>query len=170
MNQEEERISVIIPLTLHSPSNSSQHLRHRRQNRQKTSQHQTARQSTRTRSLRRTRRRATGSRRHCAVATAGGGRRHGGSRSRGRGGISTRPRSRAGALLKLADDKVDDFVAVALDVHVVNGRVAAGVAVDVARVAVRDDAAGVRLADLDAGRAPVEELHGCMLAAELPSL
>ena len=153
-----KQIKVPYPPPAATPS--LQHLRHRRQDRQQTSQHQAARQSTRARSrpLRRTRRRATGSRRHGAVAAAAAGsRRHGGSRSRGRGSVSTRARA-AGALLVLVDDKVDNVVAVALNVQVVDGRVGAGVAVDVARVAVRDDAAGVRLADLDAGRAPVEEL------------
>lgn len=58
----------------------------------------------------------------------------------------------------LADDKVDNFAAVAVDVQVVDGDVVAAVAVDVAGVAVGDDAAGVGLADVEAGVGAVEEL------------
>lgn len=58
----------------------------------------------------------------------------------------------------LADDKVDNFIAVAVNVQVVDGAVAAAVAVDVAGVAVGDDAAGVGLADVEAGVGAVEEL------------
>lgn len=58
----------------------------------------------------------------------------------------------------LADDKVDNVVAVAVNVQVVDGGVAAAVAVDVAGVAVGDDAAGVGLADAEAGVGAVEDL------------
>lgn len=58
----------------------------------------------------------------------------------------------------LADDKVDNVVAVAVNVQVVDGGVAAAVAVDVAGVAVGDDAAGVGLADAEGGVGAVEDL------------
>lgn len=58
----------------------------------------------------------------------------------------------------LADDKVDNVVAVAVNVQVVDGGVVAAVAVDVAGVAVGDDAAGVGLADVETGVGAVEDL------------
>lgn len=58
----------------------------------------------------------------------------------------------------LADDKVDNVAAVAVNVQVVDADVAAAVAVDVAAVAVGDDAAGVGLADVEAGGGAVEDL------------
>jgi hypothetical protein len=97
-----------------------------------------------------------------AAAAAGNGGRgsscgssRGGSRGGGRrrgGGVGAR------GLFVLADDKVDNLVAVAVNVQVVDGGVAAAVAVDVAGVAVRDDAAGVGLADGETGGGAVEEL------------
>lgn len=140
---------------MHSPR--LQHLRHGRQTHQQTSQHQAARQHICTRSLGRADSRSTRSSRGGAVAaaaTAAGGLGRG---KRSRGGC-VGAGAGAGALLVLADDKVDNLVAVAVDVQVVDGQVAAGVAVDVALVAVRDDAAGVLFALVDTGRASVEEL------------
>lgn len=58
----------------------------------------------------------------------------------------------------LVDDKVDNVVAVAVNVQVVNGDVVAAVAVDVTGVAVGDDAAGVGLADAETGLGAVEDL------------
>jgi len=88
-----------------------------------------------------------------AAAAALGGR-NGGSGSRS-GCVGAG--AGAGAFLVLVDDKVDKLVAVAVNVQVVNRHVAAAVAVDVAGVAVRDDAAGVRLADGETGGSAVEE-------------
>lgn len=140
---------------MHSPR--LQHLRHGRQSRQQTSQHQAARQHICTRSLGRAGSRSTSSSRGGAVAaaaTAAGGL----CRGKGSRGGCIGTGAGAGALLVLADDKVDNLVAVAVDVQVVDSQVAAGVAVDVALVAVRDDAAGVLFALVDARRASVEEL------------
>jgi hypothetical protein len=60
--------------------------------------------------------------------------------------------------LVLADDKVDNVAAVAVNVQVVDGDVAAAVAVDVAGVAVGDDFAGVGLADVETLGGAVENL------------
>ena len=97
-----------------------------------------------------------------------------GGRSRGLDGGGARGRGRGIGLAGLgrlvpADDEVDHLVAVALNVLAVDGAVVACVAVDVAGVAVRDDAVG-ELVLADADVVAVKDLWVCPLSACIAQL